>query len=78
MLEELDWRMIVCVCVILCIGLYMKDKIFPKQVSFDPIIKTADNKDFISSNTFTGTKSGYVFKTGEKGLGYYKDAIEMV
>lgn len=30
-------------------------------------------KDFIQSDKFIGSKSGYVFKKDEKGLGYYLD-----
>ena len=30
-------------------------------------------EDFIPSETFTGRKSGYVFKTGNEGTGYYLD-----
>ena len=29
--------------------------------------------DFIPSSKFTGSKKGYVFKMGKKGLGYYID-----
>ena len=29
-------------------------------------------KEFIESNEFTGSKSGYIYKNGDKGLGYYK------
>lgn len=71
---------------------FMKGTLFPsKQVSFDPVVTektvdvdkndTDDTDDtdvyFIPSKTFTGRKSGYVFKTDEQGLGYYKDKIEM-
>ena len=30
-------------------------------------------KNFIQSDKFIGSKSGYVFKKDEKGLGYYLD-----
>ena len=30
-------------------------------------------EDFVSSETFKGSKFGYIFKNGEKGIGYYKD-----
>ena len=33
-------------------------------------------QEFIAAATFTTSKSGYVFKEGVKGLGYYKDAAE--
>jgi hypothetical protein len=29
------------------------------------------NKNFIAANKFKGSKNGYVFRNGEKGLGYY-------
>jgi hypothetical protein len=31
------------------------------------------NDDFIKSDGFAGKKKGYVFKKGDKGLGYYLD-----
>ncbi len=31
-----------------------------------------ENPDFIESTDFTGSKLGYVYKHGDKGLGYYK------
>jgi flagellar basal body-associated protein FliL len=30
-------------------------------------------ENFIPSNSFQGSKQGYVFKTGDDGLGYYVD-----
>ncbi|KAF6258472.1 hypothetical protein COO60DRAFT_1122039 [Scenedesmus sp. NREL 46B-D3] len=33
-----------------------------------------DNPDFKPSTSFTGAREGLVFKTGENGTGYYKDA----
>ena len=30
--------------------------------------------DFIASKKFSGVKAGYVFTTGDQGVGYYKDA----
>ncbi|CAM9224200.1 unnamed protein product [Ectocarpus sp. 4 AP-2014] len=32
-----------------------------------------DEEVFVSSSCFTGAKDGYVFKTGDKGLGFYVD-----
>lgn len=32
-----------------------------------------DGEVFVSSSCFTGAKDGYVFKTGDKGLGFYVD-----
>ena len=33
---------------------------------------------FISAGKFTGAKKGYVFRSGSKGLGYYKDLLPIV
>lgn len=39
-----------------------------------PIVKkSAEPAMFIASDTFTGRKDGYVFKTDHKGVGYYID-----
>ena len=35
--------------------------------------KKVEFEDFIPSETFTGRKSGYIFKTDNKGIGYYLD-----
>ena len=42
-------------------------------------VKSVDisSADFISSDKFNGAKQGYVFKNCEKGLGYYKDKMQM-
>lgn len=38
------------------------------------IIEGNENRyEFIPSQTFTGEMEGYVFKTGDEGLGYYQD-----
>ena len=29
--------------------------------------------DFVPSETFNGEQKGYIFKNGDKGLGYYKE-----
>lgn len=34
----------------------------------------SDDSSFTPSTTFTGARSGYVFKKGRKGVGYYRDA----
>ena len=36
----------------------------------------ADGADFIPSETFTGSKLGYVFQSGSLGTGYYKDGVD--
>jgi hypothetical protein len=35
--------------------------------------KEQEQEQFISSDTFIGSKKGYVFKKDDKGLGYYLD-----
>ena len=40
--------------------------------TFDNVVHGTDS-DFYPSKTFTGSKPGYVFMSGEKGQGYYKD-----
>ena len=35
-----------------------------------------EGEDFIESTDFEGTKNGYIYKNGDKGLGYYKDVVE--
>ena len=35
---------------------------------------TASKVTFIKSDSFNGAKSGFVFKTGPKGVGYYQEA----
>lgn len=38
----------------------------------------APPKDFYKIKKFKGSKKGYVFKMGDKGLGYYKDVVPVV
>ena len=57
---------------------FMKDTLFTKKVEFDPVVteKVVDEDSddyFVPSETFTGTKSGYVFTLRDEGQGYYKD-----
>lgn len=35
--------------------------------------KEKESDEFIESKTFNGGRKGYVFKTGDKGTGYYID-----
>jgi len=35
-----------------------------------------DDGSFISSDTFTGARKGYVYQQGERGLGYYIDSVQ--
>lgn len=46
--------------------------VYMKDITEDPIEDTII-ENFIPSNSFQGSKSGYVFKTGDEGLGYYID-----
>ncbi len=48
----------------------------PPVLSTHPLLES--NDDFIPSNGYVGSKSGYVFKTGSKGLGYYVDGKEVI
>ena len=36
-------------------------------------LKVEFNDDFIQADGFAGDKEGYIFKKGDKGLGYYLD-----
>src|SRR6056300_1263861 len=44
-----------------------------KRGFFASLFGKKENKNFINSNKFKGSKQGYVFRTGEKGTGYYKN-----
>ena len=71
---------VVLLTIVGCIMYTMKDKLFVKKVKFDPVVEIKNDKqdkEYIPSNSFTGRKPGYVFKTDEQGLGYYRDKIEM-
>eukprot|EP00930_Biecheleria_cincta_P025686 TRINITY_DN18240_c0_g1_i2.p1 TRINITY_DN18240_c0_g1~~TRINITY_DN18240_c0_g1_i2.p1 ORF type:complete len:659 (+),score=120.51 TRINITY_DN18240_c0_g1_i2:163-2139(+) len=35
-----------------------------------------DMQDFMPAATFAGARSGYVFRVGDEGLGYYKDQVQ--
>ena len=79
---EIKVGLVIVVLVIIgCIMYTMKDRLFVKKVEFNPVVEIMDdkqdNRDYIPSNSFTGRKPGYVFKTDEQGLGYYRDKIEM-
>ena len=65
---------VVVVFLILFMVLYvMKDTIFSSvKETYDNMVHGTDI-DFYPSKTFTGSKTGYVFMSGEKGQGYYKD-----
>ncbi|GFR50097.1 hypothetical protein Agub_g12242 [Astrephomene gubernaculifera] len=51
----------------------------PEETTQDAAGKAADlgetggDSSFISSSSFQGAKAGYVFKTDDRGLGYYLD-----
>merc|ERR1712224_179096 len=46
-----------------------------KQLDAQQQVQTDDNS-FIPSDTFAGSKKGYVFKQGKQGLGYYVDSVQ--
>ncbi|EFJ40459.1 hypothetical protein VOLCADRAFT_119971, partial [Volvox carteri f. nagariensis] len=39
-------------------------------------LSAPSGKDFIAAARFSGAKPGYVFKSGEHGLGYYLDSLQ--
>ncbi len=41
----------------------------------DPPSKKVTIEPFIPSDSWTGRRHGYVFKTGDQGLGYYLDSV---
>ena len=43
-----------------------------------PDDQEGNTKEFISSKSFSGSKKGYVFKRGDKGIGYYADVESVV
>ena len=50
--------------------------IYLQQIENDAAVmkfKSRFNPDFVPSDAYTGSRPGYVFTTGEKGLGYYLD-----
>ena len=76
--NKLVLAILVLLSMVGCIIYSMKDKLFKtKQVKFDPDVTIVDVQDYIPSSSFTGRKPGYVFKNGIKGLGYYRDEVEM-
>ena len=42
-----------------------------KKGFFAGLFGKKENKNFVAANKFKGSKEGYVFRKGEKGLGYY-------
>lgn len=51
-----------------------------KKMWLDGIFEEEENIEeiFISSQTFRGSISGYVFKTCKNGIGYYKDQVNKI
>lgn len=45
------------------------------QTEDDPPSKSVTIEPFIPSTGFAGSRHGYVFKMGDKGLGYYLDDV---
>ena len=53
------------------------DMINNKGIILEGYITNNDKQvDFIDSDSFKGERDGYVFKKGEKGLGYYLDKVD--
>lgn len=51
-----------------------KSQIHPQQPSQKPSQQVPKQvPDFVPSDTFKGEQKGYVFKTDDKGTGYYKE-----
>ena len=46
----------------------------PEPSYYDPIPVTFADTPFVPSATFVGRQPGYVFKAGNDGVGYYRDA----
>lgn len=65
---------VVVLLLLLFVSMYvMKYTIFPSlKETFDNMVHGTDS-DFYPSKTFTDSKPGYVFMSGDKGQGYYKD-----
>ena len=49
------------------------DRHFDEMLRGDALSSAARASEFIPSRQFTGARSGYVFKNGAKGVGYYLD-----
>ena len=72
--NKLVLAILVLLSMVGCIIYSMKDKLFKtKQVKFVPDVTIVDVQEYIPSSSFTGRKTGYVFKNGIQGIGYYKD-----
>jgi hypothetical protein len=63
---------VVLTLVVIFIILFMVMYVMEYPI-FSSLKETFNNTDFYPSKTFTGSKPGYVFMSGEKGQGYYKD-----
>ena len=50
---------------------HFKHMMQPRNIA--PSASSSNLEPFIASKTFSGAKLGYVFKLGEKGIGYYID-----
>ena len=65
-----NYKFIIILIIIFFIVYLYRKKIEPMSTKKRVINQ---KKDFIQSDKFIGSKSGYVFKKDEKGLGYYLD-----
>lgn len=72
-------KIIICVILIGIAFLYYKktrEGMVNKQQQINKP-PTQDTPNFIKHDSFKGEIKGFVFKTGESGLGYYKDLINI-
>jgi len=75
-LDYFDNNKIVVILLIVLISYLLYAKVFEgsKKVQESFIQGNAEvQESFIQGNEFVGEKKGYVFKTGDSGLGYYID-----
>lgn len=50
-----------------------------KQKKEEPVVEAKkENTDFVAAKKFDGSKKGYAFQMGPKGLGYYIDKVPVV
>jgi len=49
-----------------------------KEEPVEPVEEKKEKKDFVAAKKFKGSKKGYAFKKGIKGVGYYIDTIPVV
>ena len=62
---------IVLICVLIVFIIFFFYLIYSKNKINEGMY--SKKTDFIPSSKFTGSKKGYIFTMGKKGLGYYID-----